>query len=738
MEENQAAFASLNLLKNKGPKHAAKFVKRMGQGGPMRPFLKAVQPITRTIRIVCAIWRWVGATKARRSEVGVRELMGFMGNRCSRYFARHVMDLFTQAVLIPSLVLLIDMHILEKRGWYAPYVLPFFGVLRALAPFAASFQGSRAGRALTAQTFHAAGDKWMTSMRINDVNLVSDDCCEHDEISATDQNADLVEVAKLLAKTLGAASHDASADTSSSKYIQSMAKGHFNQVGCGSGGYSVYFYGEDNMRLMVHVTPYGPSIFDELPRYVVLEREESQDTRGSWSATWSRFQFGTPVVEGYCYKGAFFSKYQFAIMKKKYDQQLEQYQVACRLMCSAKQKTGSSPIPPTDLMSLKQFLAMGKKKKKIKASAVCEKELKKLELELTAIIKAKMAEIDHHRGAVTHDDAESGQARSSSQKTHHMAPPRIIFYFEGLDCVGKSSTGRLVLAALESAGYEVSLRQYNRPATKEQQARPWMDRFETPFSPEAGPLDLGYQSREDRLKAGGEHKEGAEYKALVWDRGPAGDFVYGPLAQAPEAVKQDRYQEFLEFDERCMDQNILFCKLLFLADRDSIAKTLGKRLAHSQICRDLHKWLDSSVGRHIDREGLDEIDQHIDPSDFVAFNSYHKNLHAFTTFARHTDTRAQTKLTNPWLVINTSDRHPARVELLTMFSKELERFAAVRSGKSTSEDVCQPVAVALGCAPAVPSMVSFKKHLNFRLRTLLLTMFMLLLISFYVSTKIDM
>ena len=187
-----------------------------------------------------------------------------------------------------------------------------------------------------------------------------------------------------------------------------------------------------------------------------------------------------------------------------------------------------------------------------------------------------------------------------------------------------------------------------------------------------------------------------------------------------------------------MDQNILFCKLLFLADRDSIAKTLGKRLAHSQICRDLHKWLDSSVGRHIDREGLDEIDQHIDPSDFVAFNSYHKNLHAFTTFARHTDTRAQTKLTNPWLVINTSDRHPARVELLTMFSKELERFAAVRSGKSTSEDVCQPVAVALGCAPAVPSMVSFKKHLNFRLRTLLLTMFMLLLISFYVSTKIGM
>lgn len=737
MEENHAAFLSLNLLKKKGPKHAARFVRRMGQGGPMRPFLKGVQPLTRTIRIVCAVWRWVEATKARRTEVGVRELMGFMGNRCSRYFARYVMDLLTEVVVIPTLVLLIEMHVLKKKDWYAPYILPFFGVLRALAPFAASFQGSRAGRALTASTFHAAGDKWMTSMRINDVNLVSDDCCEHDEISATDQNADLVEVAKSLAKTLGVAMRGAQ-DTSSSKYTELMAQGHFQQVGCGSGGYAVYFYGEDNLRLMVHVTPYGPSIYDELPRYVVLEREDSQDTRGMWSSTWSRFQFGTPVVEGYCYKGAFFSKYQFAIMKKKYDQQLEQYQVACRLMCSAKQKTGTSPIPPTDLMSLKQFLAMGKKSKKIKQSSVCEKELKKLEAELTKIIKAKMAEISTHRGAVTHDDAEAGQARSSD-RIHTMAPPRIIFYFEGLDCVGKSSTGRLVLAALESAGYEVSLRQYNRPATKEQQARPWMDRFETPFSPEAGPHDLGYQSKEDQLKSAEEGKKDANYKALVWDRGPAGDFVYGNLANASEETKQARYQEFLEFDERCMDQNILFCKLLFIADRDSIAKTLGKRLAHSQICKDMHKWLDSSVGRHIDREGLNEIDSHIDPSDFVAFNSYHKNLHAFTTFARNTDTRSQSKLTNPWLVINTSDRHPARVELLTMFSKELERFAAVRSGKGAGgvESTCHQVGVALGCSSGTPSMVTFKKHLNFRLRTLLLTMFCLLVISFYVSTKLE-
>jgi len=48
------------------------------------------------------------------------------------------------------------------------------------------------------------------------------------------------------------------------------------------------------------------------------------------------------------------------------------------------------------------------------------------------------------------------------------APKGVILYFEGLDCSGKSSTGGLVQAALEQAGYEVGMRQYNRPPTAEQ------------------------------------------------------------------------------------------------------------------------------------------------------------------------------------------------------------------------------------------------------------------------------
>ena len=86
---------------------------------------------------------------------------------------------------------------------------------------------------------------------------------------------------------------------------------------------------------------------------------------------------------------------------------------------------------------------------------------------------------------------------------------------------------------------------------------------------------------------------------------------------------------------------------------------------------------------------------------------------------------------------NTSDRHPARVELLTMFSRELERYSAVRSGGNNGFTLAHKIAVALGCSTGAPSMVSFKKHLNFRLRTLLSIMFMLVVASFYVSTKIE-
>jgi hypothetical protein len=122
-----------------------------------------------------------------------------------------------------------------------------------------------------------------------------------------------------------------------------------------------------------------------------------------------------------------------------------------------------------------------------------------------------------------------------------------------------------------------------------------------------------------------------------------GDFVYGNLNDLPLETKEKRYQEFRDFDHMCRDKGILFLKLLFATNRDSIAKTLGKRLAQKKMARDLKTWLQASGGKDESFEGLDLIEAHIDPTDFVAFNNYERNLRIFSNVALNTDSES-----NPW------------------------------------------------------------------------------------------
>ena len=133
----------------------------------------------------------------------------------------------------------------------------------------------------------------------------------------------------------------------------------------------------------------------------------------------------------------------------------------------------------------------------------------------------------------------------------------------------------------------------------------------------------------------------------------------------------NKYDEFRMYDARCREEGVLFFKLLFVADKDSIASTLGKRLAHKHIVKDLHTWLDANSVEHF-REGLEEIECHIDPTDFVAFNMYERNLHVFTEFARNTDKMGPI---GPWNVVNTCKRHPARMGLIRTFEREFKKFS---------------------------------------------------------------
>ena len=122
--------------------------------------------------------------------------------------------------------------------------------------------------------------------------------------------------------------------------------------------------------ILLHVTPYGPSILDIMPYYLVLEFEDSGDFRQKmWSNSLANIDLGPhkwqgpQVLEGYCYQGAFFSTHHFAELKEMYDKQLLAYEYACKKLPSSV-KTHSQSGVPTDLPTLKKFLEAGKQQRK--------------------------------------------------------------------------------------------------------------------------------------------------------------------------------------------------------------------------------------------------------------------------------------------------------------------------------------------------------------------------------------
>ena len=354
---------------------------------------------------------------------------------------------------------------------------------------------------------------------------------------------------------------------------------------------------------------------------------------------------GPQVLEGYAYQGAFFSPHHFAELKEMYDKQLAAYEYACKKLPIVSKNTRHGG-PPRDLPTLKKFLEAGKRRRKQKKN---KREFNELQKVVSSVAKEILASMKKEKKR-----GEGGD---------RLAPKGVILYFEGLDCSGKSSTGGLVQAALEQSGYEVGMRQYNRPPTREQRMRPWMDRFEVPGGA-SSVLDL---TPDDDQDGDGEHI------GLVWDRGPAGDFVYGNLNELPPEEKKKRYDEFKAFDRECREKDILFLKLFFITNRDSIAKTLGKRLAQKKMAKDLTTWLQACRSRgevdDVSLEGLEAISAHIDPTDFVAFNCYERNLRIFSNFVMNTDSD-----TNPWVVVNTGDRYAARKALMSSFREHLHEF----------------------------------------------------------------
>lgn len=623
----------------KSIKNATKAMKAMGRGGMNRPFLKGVQPFTRTIRLYMAVNRGVEATPDNRFyEVLMAEALAFMGNRSLRWWARHVTDWSCKYAIFPLAMSMIGP---EQNGLKWQIIIIFMGFVRAILPFSSSFVGSRIGRQTTYAAWNRMNFRWKTVQYVQDFVVTSG------AYTDTAEDKELLECCKTIATAIG---HG----LDNEKVRSDLEEIGFKLFGTGYGGYSLYRKRESQSVLFLHCTPYGPSICDELPRYIILERKRvddimSYDSKGF--CTSARMEIDA-AVKGFTYSGAFFNFQEWAALKFRYDREKVNYDTACKFMGYKSNSVFALAqfTPPTDLASLKGFIRTGRFPKK-----------KKRDNRRWAQV---MGQMNHLTRKLVAMDREG------------VAPRGVIIYFEGLDCAGKSSTGGLIMRALEEAGYDMSTVQYNKPPTEEEKKKPWMWRFKQPATAIEGK---------------------PKKSALVWDRGPAGDFVYGGFNDLPPEMKQKRYIDFHDFEEDCLNNGILFCKLLFVTSRDAISKCLGKRLAHKEFARDLHSWLDANSVYH-NREGLAEIENHIDPTDFVALNKYDTNLKIFYDFVLHTDhvgrlhedTHAYACDYLPWLVINTSERHLARMQIMRSFEKQLDLYARSIQKRTKVPEILRP------------------------------------------------
>jgi hypothetical protein len=370
--------------------------------------------------------------------------------------------------------------------------------IRAVLPFAFSFIGSAIGRKLTFNTYKYANFRWKPVQSVMNFDR------EAGVYQDTVLDPALVAIGHQVAVAIG---HGV--DLAETRRAMQLL--NFEVVGAGQGGHAAYRRRDFESRKVywVHITPYGPSILDEMPRYIVLERKRIyHQQKGGFDlpdATIIDAAFPSEaVIYGFTYSGAFFKSQEWAALKDRFDATLADYDTACKSLGSIRSLKGGNAIhsPPTDLQSLKEFIRSDHKRKKKRKDHKRWKELDQRVMHMSKL----MAEY---------------------QKLG-TAPKRVILYLEGLDCSAKSSTGGLICRALEACGYAVKTAQHNRPPTAEQRKRPWMDRgrFEYP----------------DDVHAYGE--DIPEYTALVWDRGPAGDFVYGKFGEPAMTSTMEKYEEF--------------------------------------------------------------------------------------------------------------------------------------------------------------------------------------------------
>jgi polyphosphate kinase 2 (PPK2 family) len=231
------------------------------------------------------------------------------------------------------------------------------------------------------------------------------------------------------------------------------------------------------------------------------------------------------------------------------------------------------------------------------------------------------------------------QAQIEALQAQGRAPRAVVVYVDGPDGAGKSSTGAIVMRALEAAGYAPGSVSFKAP-TAEERGQHWLQRFR----------DRGVPS--------------GQMQAMFWDRGPAGDTVYAKRSYA-EVSKMAG--EVKKLEKELAEDGVLLFKLHLWAAPEKQAETFGKRYARREDAQQIAATLEKTGKLTPEiQASLDAIAGKIDGDDLRALVTFDDVQSKFTRFSKLIGAK----------ILDATKRHPARLSVIESFGEALAKFAA--------------------------------------------------------------
>ena len=299
------------------------------------------------------------------------------------------------------------------------------------------------------------------------------------------------------------------------------------------------------------------------------------------------------------------------IPEKLFDRMQERYEKVYEDFRDAFDDNGKKPLPTT-FDKLKTFIDSGKSGK-----AQAKEEAQDAEVAAAVgELKTKLEQL-----------AKQGRA-----------PRAVVVYTDGPDGAGKSSTGTIVLEALAASGYTTDAVSFKAPTAKER-SQHWLQRFR----------DRGVPT--------------GQLEARFWDRGPAGDAVYGKKTPAEVKVMA---RELRELERELAKDGVLLFKVHIYADQEKQAETFGKRLGRQSAADVIEAEL---VKRGkltpASAAALENIRSKIDGDDLQALVNFDEHQSKFLRFSKAAG----------YTVVDATKRHAARLEIIEAFVEQLEAHA---------------------------------------------------------------